>query len=143
MPRWLLAGLCICLLGAGCTLKAYPGPDRDAAQVARIAPAGDLHRSVYLDRIDGVEIGALRDRVEVLPGTHRLLATLLTRVGGQEVSGKLELVFEARAAHTYRVHGAWGIYGPHLWVTESGTDTRVADVATSPRGLPGVGAGSR
>ncbi len=134
-----------CLLLPGCgTMRAYSGPARASEQVATLAPARSRHWHVYVLAVDGKPVSPLRDRVELLPGTHRISTALLMWTGAREIRDRRVLLLEAEAGRRYSLHAGWDHYGPSLQILENGSDSLVVDAPTlPPRKLPPVGAASR
>ncbi len=132
------------LLLPGCgTMRAYPGPARASEQVASLEPARSRHWHVYILAVDGKPVGPLRDRVELLPGSHRISTALLMWAGTREIRDRRVLLLEAEAGRRYSLRAGWDHYGPSLRILETGSDSLVVDAPTLPRGkLPPVGAAS-
>ena len=140
--RLLVFPAIACLLLAGCgTMRAYPGPARASEEVATLAPARHRHCHVYILEVDGERVGPLRDRVELLPGTHRITTALLMWAGTREIRDRRVLLLEAEAGRRYSLHAGWDHYGPRLQILEAGSDALVVDAPRVPSGvLPPVGA---
>jgi hypothetical protein len=130
----LLALLCCAVLGCGCAgLKAYPGPRRNGAELAVICAGRELHRNVYLERVDDVALGLIHDHAVVLPGRHAVVATVVLLGRGGSVAATHALELDARAGRVYTVHGDWGTWGPRIWIGDGRSDQPVAEAEAPPR----------
>jgi len=132
----LLAGL-----STACgTLRAYSGAPREWTEVASSRPATLRGHQILIDAIAGKPLNLLQDRAEMLPGPHRVRATLVLRTESRLASGTHELDFEAKPGRQYRVHGDWYLYGPRIWISEEGVDEVLAVAVTRPARPRAVGA---
>jgi hypothetical protein len=122
------------------TLRAYSGAARSPAEVASLRPATVRGHQILIDAVDGQTLNILQDRAELLPGPHRVTATLVLRTESRLATGTHELAFEAEPGRQYRVHGDWYIYGPRIWISEEGRGEVIAMAVTRPARPRDVGA---
>jgi hypothetical protein len=128
----LLPSLLCALCAAGCASSGSPRAD---AALARIRPARELHRNVYLERVDGRPLGLLRESAALEPGRHVVVATVVWLDPERRVAATHALEFEAQAGRVYTVHGDWGAWGPRLWISDGRSAEPVAE-AEVQRGRP-------
>ena len=70
-------------LGCACgTHRAYDGPRREPAAVARLETYREPRIHIFLDAIDGSSVPVWNDRAEVLPGRHVLETSVVIRDRG-------------------------------------------------------------
>lgn len=140
-PKRLL--LCALALagGAGCaTLQAYSGAPRADSEVALLVPATSSAAHLLIERVNGRRVGLFQDRVEVLPGEHVVLASVVVEHAMRSVVGTHRLRFVAEPGHHYELRGDWHMYGPRIWIQDLASGARVAEAVTRPPRLPPVGA---
>jgi hypothetical protein len=85
---------------AGCaTQRAYPGPARPKAEVARIVGSPALNAGLPIEavirKVDSTVIGVVYSHVQVLPGPHTILVDCLMSAEHTTVRFALELTAEA------------------------------------------------
>jgi hypothetical protein len=138
----LLLLLLVASLSTACgTLRAYSGAPRGPSEVASLRPATVRGHQILIEAVDGQALSLLQDRAELLPGSHRVRATLVLRTESRLATGTHELEFEAEPGRQYRVHGDWYIYGPRIWISEEGREEVLAVAVTRPARPRAVGAG--
>ena len=98
--------LCATLLalGAGCVAeRAYQGPERSAAELARIEGSprinAGLPLAAVIRKIDDQVVGIGHARVLVLPGSHRLLIDCV--MAATRTTTRFELTVETYAGRRY------------------------------------------
>jgi len=134
--------LLLAALSTACgTLRAYSGAPRNPTEVASIRPATVRGHQILIESVDGQALNLLQDRAELLPGSHRVRATLVLRTESRLATGTHELDFEAEPGRAYRVHGDWYIYGPRIWISEDGSEEVLAVAVTRPARPRAVSAG--
>lgn len=132
----MLMLLALCALGCG-TLQAYPGPGRVRTEVALVSPAASNASHVVLDAVNGRELTWLQDRVEVLPGTVQVRATVILVHGPRKITRTHEFDFEAEPGGTYTLAADWFLYGPRIRVADR-HGVYIAEAVTRPGRLPQV-----
>ena len=132
-----LARLCIgvlivsapCLAGCG-TLRSAAGVD--PAERAWLRPAIRLQHRVRIVEVDGRKLGPFRDRAELAPGSHEVVASANLATKGRRATGIHRLSFDARPGGEYRVYADWYAYGVRIWIEETASGARVAIAETRP-----------
>ncbi len=125
---------CLALLACtlvGCsTLRAYDGPARTRAEVARLKPAILPRRQILIQSIDGLELNPLQDRVEMLPGSHviEIAVTLQSQVEHAFFLHTLE--FSAQAGRDYTLLAEVDLYGPRSFIIDEHNGHVVAEEVT-------------
>lgn len=129
LPAALVAGLLL----AGCaTLRVYPGPPRDASQIACLRPALLPSGLILLDAVDGAPLGWLQDRAELLPGTHTATVTVILRGRERELEFTHEIALTTEAGGDYLVYAELGAYGPRTFVLDDRSGSVVAESVDAP-----------
>jgi hypothetical protein len=117
------------ILLSGCgTMQVYEGPKRASHEVAVITSnlLAGLFDTAYILQIDGKDLGATDDNVEVLPGKHTVKIGVSTGLGYQQYIGNKTISFEAIAGHTYQVNGKIRKGDTFAWIEDKNTGELVA-----------------
>jgi len=118
------------LVLAGCAgpKKFYDGPERDAAEVARLQAANSYVYSVNKRRTNAAKDAA---PLLILPGTQRLIVQLDEDTASRYGRVGVHFVFCARAGHSYTVYPVTDPVAK-LWEPAAKDDATHADVAAAP-----------
>jgi hypothetical protein len=136
--RTLLACLALADL-TGCAAKAYPGPRRARAEVARIESSfQQAGVRISILSIDGEPLTLRQDAADVLPGRHRMETELVLRHGFEQQVHRAEIWLEAKAGESYTILAENYDYGPRIWIA----DHQLRTVAEHDSALPPVSEGA-
>ena len=130
-PRGPIALVCL-LLAACSTLQAYEGPARPDPQVARLSPAIMPMRQILIQSFDGQSLGPLHDRVEMLPGMHKLEAIVTLKSRKRQLYFVHTLQFFARPGREYVLYAEFDLYGPRTFIVDQQDGAVVAEEVTRP-----------
>ncbi len=130
ISRFIPSLLVMFLTISGCTtVQTYSGAKLAPDKIAKIKGATNFYVisfvSGHILKVDGQKVSG--DEIELIPGSHEIVAYLMFIGGGTSASGIPQtFTFIAEAGHTYKVDGNWNTRDNQIWIFDEQTKKIVA-----------------
>ena len=122
----------VALAVTGCVSMSsyYVEPELPTERVAVIESASvkESYQRVSVSAIDGKELAAVEGRIRLAPGVHDL-KLFISSSSLAILFGEVDLHFDARAQHVYRIGGTIQYGIARVWIADAETQQVIARAA--------------